>query len=79
MFLRITRLILLAVLLFGGAITQSPAQQAAWQKIAPAGEAFTVSMPTMVVEAVVKNVEVSHEARVETWARAMRLLPFCEQ
>ncbi len=51
MFLRITRLILLAVLPFGGAITQSPAQQAAWQKIAPAGEAFTVSMPTMVVEA----------------------------
>jgi hypothetical protein len=51
MFLRIARLILLAVLLFGGAITQSPAQQAVWQKIAPVGEAFTVLMPTMVVEA----------------------------
>jgi len=51
MFLRINRLILLAVLLFAGAITQSPAQQGAWQKIAPAGEAFTVLMPTMVVEA----------------------------
>ena len=48
---RIIRPILLAVLLVAGAIKQSPAQEEAWQKIAPAGEAFTVLMPTKVVEA----------------------------
>jgi len=46
-----TRRIAFAVLLFGGAVTQSPAQQAVWQKIAPAGEGFTILMPTRAVEA----------------------------
>ena len=34
---------------------------------------------TMPVEAVIKNVEMSHKARVEAWAGNVNLFPFRQQ